>query len=50
MIFGSEFTRDDINQAISNNDDTLTKDNIGTGTIAAGIAVGNEELMNCIEV
>ena len=41
MIFGSEFTRDDINQAISNNDDTLTKDNIGTGTIAAGIAVGN---------
>ena len=41
MIFGSEFTRDDINQAISNNDDTLTKDNIGTGTIAAGIAVGS---------
>ena len=41
MIFGSDFTRDDINQAISNNDDTLTKDNIGTGTIAAGIAVGN---------
>lgn len=41
MIFGSEFTREEINQAIINNDSTLTVDNIGTGTIAAGIAVGS---------
>lgn len=41
MIFGSEFTREEINQAIMNNDSTLTVDNMGTGTIAAGIAVGS---------
>ena len=41
MTFGSEFTREDINQAIINNDSTLTVDNLGTGTIAAGIAVGS---------
>ncbi len=41
MIFGSEFTREEINQAIMNNDSTLTVDHIGTGTIAAGIAVGS---------
>lgn len=41
MTFGSEFTREEINQAIINNDPTLTVDNLGTGTIAAGIAVGN---------
>lgn len=40
MIFGSEYTRQDINNAISNNDSSLTKDDIGTGTIAAGIASG----------
>lgn len=41
MIFGSEFTREDINRAISENDSSLTEDEIGTGTIAAGIASGN---------
>ncbi|MDO5010853.1 MAG: bile acid germinant receptor pseudoprotease CspC [Intestinibacter bartlettii] len=39
MLFGSEFTRDEINEAISNNNGDLSKDEIGTGTIAAGIAV-----------
>ena len=43
-IFGSEFTREDINKAIAENNDNLTKDNIGTGTIAAGIATGNGRL------
>ncbi|MEG1311866.1 MAG: bile acid germinant receptor pseudoprotease CspC [Romboutsia sp.] len=41
MIFGSEFSREDINKAIVSNDSSLTKDNIGTGTIAAGITSGN---------
>lgn len=44
LLYGSEFTRDEINQAIKENDDTLTKDNIGTGTMAAGIASGNGRL------
>lgn len=43
-IFGSEFTREDINRAIEQNDDTLTRDEIGTGTIAAGICSGRGEL------
>lgn len=41
MIFGSEFTREDLNRAILENDPSLTVDNIGTGTIAAGIASGS---------
>ena len=44
MLFGSEFNRDEINEAIINNDQSLTTDNIGTGTIAAGIACGNGRL------
>lgn len=40
MIFGSEFTREDINQAIESNDSSLSVDSIGTGTIAAGIVAG----------
>lgn len=44
LLYGSEFTREEINQAIKENDDTLTKDNIGTGTMAAGIASGNGRL------
>lgn len=40
MIFGSEFTREDINNAIRENDNTLSVDNIGTGTMACGILVG----------
>ena len=39
MLFGSEFTRDEINEAIANNNGDLSKDEIGTGTMAAGIAV-----------
>ncbi|MEG1410233.1 MAG: bile acid germinant receptor pseudoprotease CspC [Terrisporobacter sp.] len=40
-VFGSEFTREDLNRAILDKNHELTKDNIGTGTIAAGIAAGN---------
>ena len=39
-IFGSEFTREEINEYIKRNDSSLSVDNIGTGTIAAGIAAG----------
>lgn len=46
MIFGSEITRDEINQAIVNQDATLSVDNIGTGTIAAGISAGTGRLNN----
>lgn len=41
MVFGREITRDEINKAIKEKDNTLTYDEIGTGTIAAGIAAGN---------
>ncbi|CEN74707.1 subtilisin-like serine germination related protease [[Clostridium] sordellii] len=44
FIFGSEFTREDINTAIMENDKNLSVDNIGTGTIAAGISSGNGRL------
>ncbi len=44
FLFGSEFTRDDINKAIKENDSTLSEDRIGTGTIAAGICSGNGNL------
>ena len=44
LIFGSEFTREDINKAISENDNTLSEDKIGTGTIAAGISSGKGKL------
>lgn len=44
FIFGSEFTREDINTAIMENDKTLSVDNMGTGTIAAGISSGNGRL------
>ncbi|HSQ90412.1 bile acid germinant receptor pseudoprotease CspC [Romboutsia sp.] len=43
-LFGSEFTREDINKAIKENDSTLSEDKIGTGTIAAGICSGNGNL------
>lgn len=39
MLFGSEFTREEINEAIANNNGDLSKDEVGTGTMAAGIAV-----------
>lgn len=40
LLFGSVFSRDDINQAIKDNNDSLSIDEVGTGTIAAGIATG----------
>lgn len=44
MLFGSEFSRDEISKAISENDKSLSTDEIGTGTIAAGIvsSLGNK--------
>lgn len=39
-LFGSEFTREEINEYISRKDPSLSVDNVGTGTIAAGIAAG----------
>ncbi|WP_250673224.1 bile acid germinant receptor pseudoprotease CspC [Paraclostridium ghonii] len=44
LIFGSEFTRDDINKAIEEKDKTLSEDTIGTGTTAAGIVGGRGNL------
>ncbi|MDR1774466.1 MAG: S8 family peptidase, partial [Clostridioides sp.] len=38
--FGSEFSREEINEAIIRNDRTLSVDKRGTGTIVAGILVG----------
>ncbi|MGL4877427.1 bile acid germinant receptor pseudoprotease CspC [Paraclostridium dentum] len=38
---GSEFKKEEINEYIKLKDDSLTKDLIGTGTIAAGICSGN---------
>lgn len=40
MIFGSEFNREEINKAIQNQDNSLSKDNTGTGTMACGIIAG----------
>ena len=40
MIFGSEYTREEINQAILENDSSLSEDKIGTGTAVCGILVG----------
>ena len=45
-LFGSEFTREEINEAIRQNNPTLSTDEIGTGTIAAGIAAGLGRLNN----
>ena len=45
-LFGSEFTKEEINEAIRQNNPTLTTDEIGTGTIAAGIAAGLGRLNN----
>lgn len=44
LKFGSEFKREQINEYINNSDPTLTQDNIGTGTVAAGIVVGGGNL------
>lgn len=39
-LFGEEIRREKINEAIKNKDNTLTKDEIGTGTMLAGISAG----------
>ncbi|WP_315169009.1 bile acid germinant receptor pseudoprotease CspC [Metaclostridioides mangenotii] len=43
-LFGSEFSREELNAAIARNDGNLSKDDIGTGTMAAGITVGNGKI------
>lgn len=43
-LFGSEFTSDEINAAIARNDASLSRDDVGTGTMAAGIVVGEGRL------
>ena len=48
-LFGTEFTRDDINKAIKDKDTSLGTDNIGTGTMAAGIASSNGNLNSLYE-
>ena len=40
-LFGSEFTREELNAAIARNDGSLSRDDVGTGTMAAGITVGS---------
>ena len=40
LLFGSEFTKEQLNKAIEENNDTLSKDETGTGTMTAGILVG----------
>ncbi|MGL4796511.1 MAG: S8 family serine peptidase, partial [Paraclostridium sp.] len=39
-LFGSEFNKEQINNAILMNDNSLSEDRLGTGTIAAGICCG----------
>jgi len=39
-LFGSEFTREELNAAIARNDGSLSRDDVGTGTMVAGIVVG----------
>ena len=41
FAFGKIFTKEDINQAIIDNNPNLSVDRIGTGTITAGIICGN---------
>lgn len=44
FLFGSEFTTEEINKAIQEKNPNLSKDIIGTGTLAAGIAAGTGNL------
>lgn len=39
-LFGSEFTQEELNAAIARNGASLSRDEVGTGTIAAGIVAG----------
>ncbi|MBP1855604.1 S8 family peptidase, partial [Metaclostridioides mangenotii] len=40
FYFGTEYTREDINRAIQNNDSSLSQDEIGRGTMISGICAG----------
>ena len=40
FYFGTEYTREDINRAIQNNDPSLSQDEIGRGTMISGICAG----------
>jgi len=40
FYFGTEYTREDINKAIQNNDPSLSQDEIGRGTMISGICAG----------
>ena len=40
FYFGTEYTREDINKAISENDRSLSSDDIGSGTLLSGICAG----------
>ena len=44
MIFGSEYSNEEINEAIKNNNGDLCIDEVGTGTIAAGIIASGGKL------
>ncbi|RDY26932.1 peptidase S8 [Romboutsia weinsteinii] len=44
MIFGSEFSRSELNKAISENDNSLSVDTVGTGTMVSGILVGSGKI------
>ncbi|WP_312286052.1 bile acid germinant receptor pseudoprotease CspC [Terrisporobacter sp.] len=44
MTFGSEYSNEEINQAIKNKNGDLCTDEIGTGTIAAGIIVSGGKI------
>lgn len=39
-LFGSEYTKEDINKAIQNNDSSLSVDEVGSGTMLSGICAG----------
>ena len=40
FYIGTEYTNEDINNAIANNDNSLTTDEVGTGTLISGICAG----------
>lgn len=46
LLFGSEFSRSDINNAIKQNNKSLSEDRLGTGTIAAGICCGKGNVIS----
>lgn len=44
LLFGTEISKEEINKAIREKDPSLTEDEVGTGTIAAGICSGKGNL------